>query len=69
MDIVEKVKQSEISKSALYDVIQSFEKLNSEIELTLRLKDKSQDVYQLYVNEGILPERFLNLYQLLKGGD
>ncbi len=69
MDIVEKLKQSEISKSALYDVIQSFEKLNSEIELTLRLKDKSQDVYQLYVNEGILPERFLNLYQLLKGGD
>ncbi|HRU92272.1 MAG TPA: hypothetical protein P5268_04460 [Candidatus Marinimicrobia bacterium] len=69
MNIIEKLKQSEISKNSLYDVIQSFEKLNSEIELTLRLKDRGQDVYQLYVNEGILPERFLNLYQLLKGGD
>ena len=68
MEVVKKSMQSNLSKSALYDVIQAFEKLNSEIELTLRLKDKNEDVYKLYVNEGIMPEHFLHMFQLLGGG-
>ena len=69
LEIVEKSVSSPVSKSALHDIIQAFEKLSSEIELTLRLKDKSADVYHLYVNEGILPERFLQMYKILGGGE
>lgn len=69
LNVVEKSVSSPVSKSALHDIIQAFEKLNSEIELTLRLKDKSKDVYKLYVNEGIMPERFLQMYKILGGGE
>jgi len=66
--ILNKIPSSPISKSSLYDVIETFERLNSDFELTIRLKEKHKDIFELYANYNIMPKKFLNIFRLV-GGD